>query len=227
MSDSEFGDQAASIASRIRELPPHDRIAAACRGSGNPVALVWLAENLRLDDTSTIADLGAGIGGPSAWLMARYGSTVIGFEPEREAAQAATSLFGVRTIVAAAEATPCAADTFDAVLLLGVVSVVARPARVLDEARRIGHTLGLLDYCSTGNAPVVAGGSTFPTPRQLRDLVTASWHVDQFARVEVAAPDTWADANDAVESEPDPDEAEVVRAIENARLAPFMLVASR
>ncbi|MEJ7799335.1 MAG: class I SAM-dependent methyltransferase [Ilumatobacter sp.] len=227
MSATEFGDQAASIAIQITELPTEEQIAVACRGSGNPVALTWLAENLRLRDTSTVVDLGAGIGGPSAWLRSRYGCRITGVEPEEQAAQAASSIFGLTTIVAAAEITPFAADTFDSALLLGVVSVVPGPETVLREARRIARTLGLLDYCSTSNDPVVAGGSTFPTPQRLRAIIAVDWRINQFAAVDVDPPDTWAHAGAGVESKPDPDEAEVVRAIESRSIAPVMLMASR
>ena len=68
MSHVEFDQQALLIADQIPSLPEADRIAAACRGSGNPAALSWLAEGLRLDGSTTVIDLGAGLGGPSAGL---------------------------------------------------------------------------------------------------------------------------------------------------------------
>lgn len=61
----EFDQQASVIASRLHELPEVEQIAAACRGSGNPAALSWLAECLGLDDKAWVSDLGAGIGGRS------------------------------------------------------------------------------------------------------------------------------------------------------------------
>ena len=227
MSDSEFGGQAADIAVRIPTLPPDDQIAAACRGSGNPVALAWLAENLGLTETSTLVDLGAGLGGPAAWMRSRYRCTVVAAEPEPQAARAASSIFAVPTLVAAADRSPFATDSFDAALLLGVVSVVADPAPVLAETSRIVAALGLLDYCSTGRSPVAAGGSTFPTERGLREMIGAAFRLDQFAAVAIDTPDRWTRAADAVGGEPDPDEEEVGRAIDEGRIAAFMLVASR
>jgi SAM-dependent methyltransferase len=227
MSDSEFGDQAADIASRITVLPLEDQIAAACRGSGNPVALAWLAENLRLTDSSTVVDLGAGLGGPSAWLRSRYGCRVVGVEPEEQAARAASSIFQVPIVIANADPAPFAANAFGAALLLGVVSVVTRPERVLAEAHRIAPNLGILDYCSTSDDPVTAGGSTFPTEEHLRDMVAELWRIEQSAAVAVEAPRTWVQVSDDTHPAPDPDEAEVVEAIENGRIAPVMLVASR
>ncbi len=137
MSDTEFGDQAADIGSRISELAQVDQIAAACRGSGNPVALAWLAENLALSHVTDVVDLGAGVGGPSAWMRRRYGCTVIAVEPEEQAARAASSIFGLPIVVASADMTPFGADMFDAALLLGVASVVERPESALGEAHRI------------------------------------------------------------------------------------------
>ncbi len=172
--DSEFGDQAATIAAQLVDLAVNDQIAAACRGSGNPVALAWLAENLRLNDVSMVVDVGAGLGGPSVWMRARYGCRIVAIEPEEQAARAASSIFGLPTIVGAASHSSIASDTFDSALLLGVVSVVDDPDSVLSEAHRIAYTLGLIDYCSTGSDAVRAGGSTFRTERQLRELVAAN-----------------------------------------------------
>jgi hypothetical protein len=109
MSDTEFGEQAASIAAQIPELPSEDRIAAACRGSGNPVALAWLAENLQLNESATVVDLGAGLGGPAEWMRARYQCTVIAVEPEPQAAAAGSSLFALPTsLVIARDGRICA-----------------------------------------------------------------------------------------------------------------------
>ena len=190
MGDQEFDGHAAAAARRIRSLAPDERIAAACRGSANPAALAWLAEGLRLDRTTRVVDLGAGLGGPAAWFEARYGCTVVGIEPAGRAAGAARSIFDVPMIVATADAAPFAADTFDAVLLLGVMSVIEDGRTVLAEARRLAPGLGLIDYCSTGGSPVEAGGSTFPTLDGLRDLIDRDWHVDQLASVDVPAPAT-------------------------------------
>lgn len=227
MSDTEFGQQAASIAAQIPGLPPEDRIAAACRGSGNPVALAWLAENLRLNKSAMVVDLGAGLGGPAAWMRSRYQCTVIAVEPEPQAASAGASLFGLQMVVAAADAAPFADDSFDTALLLGVVSVMSDPRRALNEAARLAGSLGLLEYCSTGADPVRAGGSTFPTRHGLCDSVASMFRIDEFAAVSIEAPYRWEEASNAVNVSSDPDEGEVAHAIDDGRIAPFMLVASR
>jgi hypothetical protein len=227
MSDTEFGQQAASIATQIPELPPEDQIAAACRGSGNPVALAWLAENLRLNESARVVDLGAGLGGPAAWMRSRYRCTVIAVEPEPQAAFAGSSLFALPMVVAAADAAPFVDDSFDAALLLGVLSVMSDPRAALREAARLAGALGLLEYCSTGADPVRAGGSTFPTREGLCDSVASMFQIDEFAAVSIDAPYRWLEASDAVHVASDPDEGEVARAIDDGRIAPFILVASR
>ena len=227
MSDREFEGHAGSIAMRIPDLARTDQIAAACRGSGNPVALAWLAENLRLAPATSVVDLGCGLGGPAAWLTERYQCSVVGVDPAVQSARAAHSIFGLATVIAPADATPFAAETFDAALLLGVVSVVADPSTVLTEASRVAPQLGLLDYCATGGRAVSVGGSTFPTVTELRNLVASSWRVVQVADVAVPAPATWQVANDEVHVEVEPDESAVIAAIEQGLIAPVMLVAIR
>jgi hypothetical protein len=58
-------------------------------------------------------------------------------------------------------------------------------------------------------------------------MVRASWRIEQVSAVSVETPNTWAEAGDDAEPEQDPDEAEVVRAIEDGRIGPTMLVAHR
>ena len=60
----------------------------------------------------------------------------------------------------------------------------------------IAFSLGVLDYCSTGDEPVEAGGSTFLTERGLRDMVAAVLQLDQFAAAEKIE---WEVCNDASE----------------------------
>jgi SAM-dependent methyltransferase len=228
MSEDEFDAQAAAIAVELPRLPIEEQIAAACRGSGNPAALAWLAESLEVNESTRIVDLGAGLGGPAAWFAARYRCPVVALEPAGGAASAAASLFGLPVMQARADSSPVHADAFDVALLLGVVSVVPDAVAVLSEARRVGRRLGLLDYCSTGRDEVEAGGSRFRSPDTLTALVTrAGWSVDEGSAVSVPAPQSWADAAEAIDVDPEPSEAQVIAAISDGSIAPFMLVASR
>jgi len=224
----EFDQQASVIASRLHELPAVEQIAAACRGSGNPAALSWLAECLGLHHRSWVIDLGAGIGGPAAWLTRRYGCQIVNLEPAPLAARAANRLFGAPTICGAAERAPVKDDAFDVGLLLGVLSVVENPGQVLREARRIASGIGVMEYCSTSPQDVVVGGSTFVPAEGLRCLIEQfGWRVVQEADVDVPSPRSWAEATAKLEIEQEDSEIEVVHAIEAGRLAPVVMHAAR
>jgi SAM-dependent methyltransferase len=228
VSDGEFDVQASAIAVELLDLPSEAQIAAACRGSGNPAALAWLGVHLRVNPGTSFVDIGAGLGGPAAWLVARYHCRVIALDPAAGAACAAASLFMLPVMLARADSLPVRSDAFDVALLLGVVSVVSDAVDVLGEAHRVGRRLGLLDYCATRRGQVEAGGSRFVSSEALTGLVTrAGWVVDRIDAVPVPAPQSWLDAADSVDVEVEPSEAEVIAAIAEGAIAPFMLVAER
>ena len=90
----------------VRELGPEYAIPAGCRGSGSPSDLAWLAEALQVGPDTRVADVGSGVGGPAAWLADHFGPQPVCIEPMRGAAAAGQRLFGLPTVVAAAEALP-------------------------------------------------------------------------------------------------------------------------
>lgn len=226
MATSEFEEQADQIGRQLPRLDDDRQIAAACRGSANPAALAWLAEASGLSSTTTVVDLGAGLGGPLAWLRARYEAPGVAVDPSEAALRAAAGTFGVIAVRAGAEALPFRGASFDVALMLGVVSVVADPNAALREARRVAGRLGLLDYCATGSSAVHAGGSRFPTPAVLEGWVAAAgWSIEQVEDVGVGAPVRWRDALDEVEVAPDRAEEEVAQAIRSGAIAPIMVAA--
>jgi Methyltransferase domain len=228
VSAQEFEHDAAKIADAIAGLAAADRVAAACRGSANPAALAWLAEGLGVEPTWLVADLGAGLGGPAWWMSARYGCRVLAVEPAYASASAAVSLFTLPMVVGAANAAPLGSSSVDAVLLLGVLSVVDDAFAALREAYRIAPRLGLLDYCSTDERCRPVGGSIFRSPADMTALAQAAgWRIVDTSPVSIDAPQAWRDAADVVDVAPSASEAAVVAAIENGSLAPFMMVARR
>lgn len=228
MSDEEFGRQAAAVGGALVGRDHFERVVGASRGSGNPAALAWLAENLRLGPATAVVDLGAGLGGPAAWLTDRYRSLVVGVEPEHLAARGAVRLFGLQVVVASAHQVPVRTAAFDVALLLGVLSTVDDRRAVLLEAARVAAGLGLLEYCATGDASAHVGGSVFPTERRLIDDVgAAGWRVRQHESLSLAPPATWADAADEVDVPEEASEAAVIEAIERGDIAPRLLVAHR
>ena len=221
----EFDVQAAAIAEQLPGLDIDARIAAACRGSGNPAALAWLAENLRISEASRVIDLGAGLGGPAAWLQRRYRCEVFAMEPAFGAVAAAGSIFGLIAICGSADGAPFPTDAFTDALLLGVLSVVDDRRAVLSEAQRIAASVGVLDYCSTSDRSVRTGGSEFPSVDQLVGDVRASgWNVAEHANLTVPAPQTWTDAAEAIDVAEEPSERAVIDAIDEGRIAPVMVV---
>ena len=210
MSDAEFAESADDLHGRLRTLGRRDAIALACRGSGNPDSLAWLAEGLDLGEDRLVVDVGGGTGGPAAWLEDRYRCRVVVVDPVEEAARVAADVFGVPTLVAGGAAVPLRGGAH-AVLVLGVVSVVDDPRALLAESRRLAPRLGLLEWCAAGGAAVEVAGSRFPTVDGLRALLDgAGWDVvagpespslpapPSWRRVEAPAPTDEEDAVAAV-----------------------------
>src|SRR3546814_1468399 len=77
----------------VETLGPGYAIPAACRGSGSPEALRWLAGKLALDARTTLVDVGAGMGGAAEFVAQEFGSEVVLVEPMIGACQAAQRLF--------------------------------------------------------------------------------------------------------------------------------------
>jgi SAM-dependent methyltransferase len=127
-------------------------LAGACRGSGSPGALAWLAESLRLAPDLALLDVGAGLAGPSAWAAQRYGVRPIPVEPMVEACRGGRDLFGLPGVVASADALPLRSASFEVAWVLGVLDTVRDPVAVLREVRRAltDHgRLGVLAYVAT------------------------------------------------------------------------------
>jgi SAM-dependent methyltransferase len=222
MGDAEFAVVADELYAHLPTLSRRDAIALACRGSGDPAALAWLAEGLELGDGLLVADLGGGTGGPAAWLHDRYGCPVVVVDPVEEAARVARDVFGIPAVVADGGRLPLAARV-DVVLALGVLSVTDDPRRLLAEARRLAPRLGVLEWCAEGGPPVEVAGSRFPTVDGLRTLLaTTGWAV--VAGPEVAglpAPPSWDRADSPAPTE---EEDAVGAVIDRGAIQPQLLV---
>src|SRR4029077_20603647 len=71
--EAEFDTVAEWTAQVAADLGPEYFVPAACRGSGQPVALDWLLTDLRAGPGDLLLDVGAGIGGPAAHAVDRTG----------------------------------------------------------------------------------------------------------------------------------------------------------
>ncbi|MFI5084096.1 MAG: class I SAM-dependent methyltransferase, partial [Streptosporangiales bacterium] len=104
--EAEFDTVAEWTAQVATDLGPEYFVPAACRGSGQPVALDWLLADMRAGPGDLLLDVGAGIGGPAAYAAGRTGARPVLVEPEPDACRAAARLFGVPVIQADATALP-------------------------------------------------------------------------------------------------------------------------
>lgn len=233
MTDPEFDRVARRTADRLGDASLDERIATACRGSGNPSALAWIAEECGIGPETRVVDLGTGLGGPAAWIARRFGCRPVALEPARGAVAGSAHLFDLAVVRADAAATPFRADGFDVALLLGVLSVVDTPEAVAAEGVRLAPTLAVIEYCSTGEGPVEAGGSTFPTRRELERLL-ASVGCAAAVTIELTmpTPPRWARAQEAFDATGEDaaaaaSERAVQETIDAGDLRPVVVVARR
>ncbi|WP_018334419.1 class I SAM-dependent methyltransferase [Actinomycetospora chiangmaiensis] len=206
----EFDTVAAWTEEAVAELGTDFAIPAACRGSGRPADLAWLADGLELTDGDRFLDAGSGLGGPTAWLVTEYSwrwrGPVVLAEPMVHAATASVRLFGHPAVAAWTEELPLADGTVDAAWALGVLDTVPDKRAVLTELHRVlrpGGRLGLLVLVARGERAGDLESNSFPTDVDLhRDLAATGFRVHD--RVEAStlpdAPPAWTRRADAVES---------------------------
>ena len=225
MPDAEFAVAADGLHDRLRSLPRRQAIALACRGSGDPAALAWLAEGLELGAGKLVVDIGGGTGGPAAWAHDRYGCQVVVVDPVEEAVRVAADVFGVPALVADGGRVALAGRA-DAALALGVLSVVGDPAGLLDEARRLAPLLGLLEWCARGDTPVEVGDSHFPPVGELTALLGgAGWEVVGGPETaSLPAPPSWQQVDAPAATD---DEEAVAAAIDDGALHPVVALCRR
>jgi SAM-dependent methyltransferase len=142
---SEFGAVAEWTAEAAMSLGQEYWIPAACRGSGQPSALDWLLSGLDPRPGDLMIDVGAGLGGPSAYAAARTGVQAVLIEPEPDACRAAAALFGAPVIEASATALPFGDGAVSQAWCLGVLCTAAgvdEQRAMLRELRRVLRPTG-------------------------------------------------------------------------------------
>jgi SAM-dependent methyltransferase len=203
----EFDTMAAWTAEAVAELGQSHAIPAACRGSGSPAALEWLAATLRLRSGMRLLDCGAGVGGPAELAARRFGVAPVLAEPMMSACRASARLFGHPVVAAGGERLPFSSGAFDAVWSLGVLCTVAEQAALLAELRRVAGPaalVGLLVFLRTvPRLPEQPEGNRFLSAGELDSMLTESnlAVVEHAELADFPAPEPdWQAAADRVEA---------------------------
>ena len=177
--EAEFDTVAEWTAQVAVDLGPDYFIPAGCRGSGQPSALDWLLEGLRPRAGELMIDVGAGVGGPSAYAAGRTGVRPVLVEPEPGASRAAARLFHALVVQADARALPFPDAAANVVWSLGVLCTTDGPRsqlamlREMHRVARPGGRIGLLVYvATTPELDDPPEGNHFPTRGQLNALVS-------------------------------------------------------
>ncbi|MBS4754001.1 methyltransferase domain-containing protein [Nocardioides sp. zg-ZUI104] len=202
----EFDTVAWWTAAAVAELGEDHALPAACRGSGSPAALDWLATRMGLRSGMSLLDSGAGVGGPAERAVREHGVRPTLAEPMEGACRAAGRLFGRPVVVANGAALPFGDEAFDAAWSLGVLCTLQDKRGYLAELRRVvapGGALGLLVYArSVDELPDQPDGNHFPSLPELReDLAAVGITVlEEKPLTEVAStPAEWDEAAERVE----------------------------
>jgi SAM-dependent methyltransferase len=202
----EFDTVASWTVEAVRELGDDHALPAACRGSGSPAALDWLADAIGIGAGTRLLDSGAGVGGPAAYVSDDRAARPVLAEPMAGACWAARQLFDSPVVVADGLRLPFADATFDAAWSLGVLCTVEDQATHLAELRRTvrpGGGVGLLVYERTvAELPDQPEGNHFPDRAELEAAVAAAGLrlVDEVPLADLpGTPDDWQRAADAVD----------------------------
>lgn len=185
--EAEFDTVASWTEDAVAELGDDHAIPAACRGSGSPAQLEWLAGGLDLGATRRFLDAGSGLGGPAAWLREYAGPAWRGrpvlAEPMPHAAASSHRLFGLPAVAARAERLPLRDHTFDAAWSVGVLCTTRSQRLMLDELHRVlvaGGRLSLMVLVRhVDELPEAPEGNHFPSPEELdHELLAAGFRTD-------------------------------------------------
>jgi len=202
----EFDTVAWWTATAVAELGEDHALPAACRGSGSPAGLDWLARSMGLTSGTRLLDSGAGVGGPAEYAASSYGVRPTLAEPMEGACQAARRLFDHPVVVSDGLALPFADETFDAAWSLGVLCTIEDKRGYLAQLRRTvvpGGPVGLLVYTrAVDELPDQPDGNAFPSREELLAELSATGLevLDETPLADLpGSPDDWDAAADRVE----------------------------
>lgn len=187
-------------------LSDEGRMAAASPGPGFPDALELLWSAMQPPPGTRIADLGAGLGGASAWMQAR-GASVVAFELEPECVVSGQTLFP-HLDLRCGDAKTADLGSFDAVTAFGLLSLCDDPTDVLGGiAERLGRGqqderrwIASVDLVSTRSSPIVTPRNHFLPLAALADALPHFETVMHHVIGEADRSTLWHDVSSAVDA---------------------------
>lgn len=203
-----FDEPALWRASAARDLGYRDLdlAAAVAPGAGFPAVLSALAAHLGVQRGHLVVDVGAGLGGASAWVAALTGAQVVAVEPADGSRRAAKSLFPQLLVEdGRADELPVADGVADAVTAIGVCSLLAELDGFLDEATRVlrpGGRIGIADLFLVDGSTWEIGPNTFRSlPEVAAALVRRGFGVVDLGCGPPEPKQAWAVVGKAVDDE--------------------------
>jgi SAM-dependent methyltransferase len=172
--------------------------AATSNSVGLPQLLTNALDRLPDDVSGPILDLGAGLGGVSAWCKERTGRPTIAFDRSWVSCLGARHLFPhVPAVVASIDAIPLRSGVAALTVVNGVVSLVGDLEGVVAEAARVtapGGVVSVADLVANGPDDVLIGQNRFPavehvvagletTGLVVEDIAVGHGHVGMFGPV--------------------------------------------
>ncbi len=209
-----FDEPARWRAEAVRRLglQGDERVAATSPGAAFPHLLAVVADHLGVAPGHLLVDVGAGLGGASAWLGRRTGAAVVAVEPASGSAANARQLFPDLVVAAGTgDHLPLRSGVAGAVTLLGVLSLVDDAGPTLAECHRLlapGGRLGVADLFGA----VTPGGVLHPTgsvntfrsiEAMVAELAAAGFHAVHVEGADATAATSWQRVSHRVDDEVD------------------------
>jgi SAM-dependent methyltransferase len=148
---------------------------AVAPGAGFPAVLHALAAHLDVGAGDLVVDVGAGLGGASAWLAFLTGAQVVAVEPAQGSRVAAERLFPQLLVHdGRADELPVDDGVAAAVTAIGVCSLLADLDALLEEATRVlrpGGRLGIADLFLVDGRTATVGPNTFRSVTEVAEAM--------------------------------------------------------